>query len=88
VLDGDGGSSTDADLAGERWATQLEATGVAVERILATARRLATEDHAGKLAAVLTYASQIAPLQRAFGCSLEDPQLLGFEVDWRLPLIV
>ena len=36
--------------------------------------------------AVLTYASQIAPLQRVFGRSLEDPQLLGFEVDWRLPL--
>jgi hypothetical protein len=87
VLNGDGGPSTDADPAGERWATQLEATGVPVERMLAAARRLTREDHAGKLAAVLTYASQIAPLQRVFGRSLEDPQLLGFEVDWRLPLI-
>jgi hypothetical protein len=87
VLDGDGGSSTGADPACERWATQLEATGVPVERMVATAHPLSTEDHACKLAAVLTYASQIAPLQRVFGRSLEDPQLLGFEVDWRLPLI-
>ena len=40
-----------------------------------------------KLEAVLTYGSQIAPLQEVFGSSLEDPQLLGFEVDWRLPLV-
>ena len=37
--------------------------------------------------AVLAYSSQIAPLQQVFGSSLEDPQLLGFEVDWRLALI-
>jgi hypothetical protein len=84
----DGWSSTAADPASERWATQLQATGVPVERMVAAAHRLATEDYAGKLAAVLTYASQTAPLQRMFGHSLEDPQMLGFEVDWRLPLIV
>lgn len=86
VLDGDRGLSVGADPAGERWATQLEATGIPVARMAHAARRLARKDHAGKLAAVLTYASQIAPLQRSFGRSLEDPQLLGFEVDWRLPL--
>ncbi|MFI5037231.1 MAG: PIG-L family deacetylase [Solirubrobacterales bacterium] len=83
----DGGSSTGADRAGERWASQLEATGIPVERMVAAAHRLPAEDHAGKLEAVLTYRSQIAPLEQVFGSSLEDPQLLGFEVDWRLPLM-
>ena len=83
----DGGSSTGADPAGERWASQLEATGIPVERMVAATHRLPAEDHAGKLEAVLTYGSQIAPLQQVFGSSLEDPQLLGFEVDWRLPLL-
>ncbi len=55
--------------------------------LVAAAHRLSAEDRAGKLEAVLTYGSQIAPLQRAFGSSLEDPQLLGLEVDWRLSLV-
>lgn len=82
-----GGSSSGADPAAERWAAALETTGIPVERMVATAHRLPAEDHAGKLDAVLTYGSQIAPLQQVFGSSLEDPQLLGFEVDWRLALI-
>jgi hypothetical protein len=81
-----GGSSSGADPAAERWASQLETTGIPVERMDATAHRLPAEDHACKLDAVLTYGSQIAPLQQVFGSSLEDPQLLGFEVDWRLVL--
>jgi hypothetical protein len=81
VLDG---SSSGADPAGERWASQLQATGIAVERMVATAHRLGAEDHAGKLEAVLSYRSQIAPLRQVFESSLEDPQMLGFEVDWRL----
>jgi hypothetical protein len=84
VLDG---SSSEADPAGEGWATQLQDTGVPVERMVAATHRLSAEQHAGKLEAVLTYASQIATLQEVFGPSLEDPQLLGFEVDWRLALI-
>ena len=83
----DGGSSTGAEPAGERWASQLEGTGIPVERMEAVAHRLPADDRAGKLEAVLTYSSQVAPLERVFGCSLEDPQLLGFEVDWRLPLL-
>jgi hypothetical protein len=83
----DGGSPTVADRAGERWASQLEATGIPVERMVAAAHRLPTKDLARKLEAVLTYASQIGPLQRVFGSSLEDPKLLGVEVDWRLPLM-
>jgi LmbE family N-acetylglucosaminyl deacetylase len=83
----DGGSSKGADPAGKRWASQLEATGIPVERMLRAVHRLPAEDQACKLDAVRTYGSQIAPLRRVFGPSLEDPQLLGFEVDWRLPLL-
>jgi hypothetical protein len=82
-----GGSSSGADPAAERWVSQLETTGIPVQRMDATAHRLPAEDHAGKLEAVLAYASQIATLQEVFGSSLDDPQLLGFEVDWRLALI-
>jgi hypothetical protein len=82
-----GGSSSAADPTAERWANQLETTGIPLERMDATAHRLPAEDHAGKLEAVLAYGSQIAPLQQVFGSSLEDPELLGFEVDWRLALI-
>ncbi|HWY90492.1 MAG TPA: PIG-L family deacetylase [Solirubrobacteraceae bacterium] len=83
-----GGSFADADPAAERWTTELETTGIPVERMDATAHRLQAEAHAGKLDAVLTYSSQIAPLQQVFGSSLEDPQLLGFEVDWRLAALI
>lgn len=84
VLDG---SSSGADSAGERWASQLETTGIPVERMVATTHRLPAQAHTRKLEAVLTYGSQIAPLQRIFGRSLEDPRPLGLEVDWRLPLM-
>jgi hypothetical protein len=83
-----GSSFTGADPAGERWASQLQATGIPVEQTVATAHRLPAHDRARKLEAVLTYSSQIAPLKRVFGSSLEDPRLLGFEVDWRLALEV
>jgi len=80
-----GGSSSGADPAAERWAAELETTGIPVERMVATAHRLPAEDHAGKLEAVLTYGSQTAPLQKVCGRSLDDPRLLGFEVEWQLP---
>jgi LmbE family N-acetylglucosaminyl deacetylase len=82
-----GGSATGTDPVNERWARQLEGTNVPVKRMVANTHRLAVEDHAGKLKAVLTYRSQVAPLEHVFGCSLQDPQLLAFEVEWRLPLI-
>jgi len=80
-----GGSSSGADPAAERWAAELETTGIPVERMVATAHRLPAEEHAGKLEAVLTYGSQTAPLQKVCGRSLDDPRLLGFEVEWQLP---
>jgi LmbE family N-acetylglucosaminyl deacetylase len=59
VLDG---SSSEADPAGEGWATQLQETGVPVERMVAATHRLSPKEHAAKLEAVLTYSSQTAPL--------------------------
>ncbi len=79
----DGVSSTVADPVAERWASQLETTGIPAERMSAAAHQLPAEAHAGKLEAVLAYASQTATLEREFGCSLQDPRLLGFEVTWR-----
>jgi LmbE family N-acetylglucosaminyl deacetylase len=84
VLDG---SSSEADPAGEGWATQLQETGVPVELMVAATHRLSPKEHAAKLEAVLSYRSQTAPLQQVFESSLEDPQLLGLEVDWRLALV-
>jgi LmbE family N-acetylglucosaminyl deacetylase len=83
----DGLPSTTADPAAERWTSQLASTGIPVERMAALAHRLPSEDRASKLDAVRTYASQIGPLQRTFGPSLMDSQLLGIEVTWRLSLV-
>jgi hypothetical protein len=83
----DGVASTAPDRAAERWTSQLETTGISVERMEAAVHRLSAADLASKLDAVRTYASQIEPLQRAFGSSLEDPRLLGFEVTWRVSLM-
>jgi hypothetical protein len=82
-----GGARTGADVASDLWATQLETTGLPVERMVPAAHRLSTREHAGKREAMLSYRSQMAPLRHVFGSSLEDPQLLGLEVDWRLALI-
>lgn len=85
VLDGD--PSAGADPAGEQWASQLEATNIPVERMVAAKHRLPPPAYAKKLEAVRAYGSQTAPLRRTFGPSLEDPQQLGLEIDWRLPLL-
>lgn len=83
----EGGSPEDTDPAAEHWTRQLQTTGIPVERMVSAVHPLTEREYAGKLDAVLTYDNQIAPLQRAFGSVLEDPELLGFEVDWRLPLV-
>jgi LmbE family N-acetylglucosaminyl deacetylase len=80
-------SYTGLDPAGEQWASQLQSSGIPVRRMLAKTHRLSLKEHAAKLEAVLIYSSQIAPLQEVFGSSLDDPQQLGLEVDWRLALV-
>jgi LmbE family N-acetylglucosaminyl deacetylase len=83
----EGNSPHSADPSAQQWANQLQATGIPVGRMVSAVHPLSEKDHASKLEAVLSYNSQIVPLQRGFGSSLEDPALLGFEVDWRLPLV-
>jgi hypothetical protein len=80
-----GGSAAAADPAAELWVRQLGDTGIPMQRMQATVHRLPEQGYAGKLEAVLSYASQMAPLQRVFG-PLEDSQLIGLEVDWRLQM--
>ncbi len=80
-----GGSSSEADPAGEGWTSQLRESGVPAERMVPAVHRLSTEHHSRKLEAMVAYRSQIAPLQNTFGSSLKDPQLLGLEVNWQLP---
>jgi hypothetical protein len=79
--------SRGADRANEQWAGELLATGVRPERMVAEIHRLSSKDRAAKLRAVRAYASQIAPLQHGFRCSLQAPELLGLEVEWRLSLV-
>lgn len=79
--------SRSADRANEQWVSELLATGIRPERMAAMTHRLSSEDHDAKLKAVRAYASQIAPLQHGFGCSLQAPELLGLEVEWRLSLV-
>jgi hypothetical protein len=79
-------SSPSTDRANEQWASELLATGIRPERMVAATHRLSSKDHAAKLKSVRAYASQIAPLQHGFGCSLQAPELLGLEVEWRLSL--
>jgi len=74
------------DRAGRLWASQLEGAGVPLGRMTVAAQRLTAGEHARKLEALLAYRSQIAPLELAYGSSLEDRRWLGYEVDWRLAL--
>jgi LmbE family N-acetylglucosaminyl deacetylase len=83
----DGSPSSGPDHAGEVWGSQLQSTGIPVEGMVPAVHPLGVKEHARKLEAVLSYTSQIASLQRTFGSSLEDPQLLGLEVEWRLALV-
>jgi hypothetical protein len=82
-----GNSSSEADPAGEQWASQLKAAGVPDERLVARTQQLSAAEHAGKLEALFTYDSQIASLQQLAGSSLTDRQTLGFEVTWQLGLV-
>ncbi len=80
-------SSQGADRANQHWVSELLGTGIPPERMVAGTHRLSSKDRAAKLAAVRAYTSQIAPLQHGFGCSLQAPELLGLEVEWRLSLV-
>jgi LmbE family N-acetylglucosaminyl deacetylase len=78
------GESDDAG-AGETWSRALAAAGLMVDHLVPHVRPLDASMRRRKLQALAAYESQLAPLDRvAFG-PLDDPQVLGWEVFWRVP---
>ena len=67
------------------WAQALASTGIPPDAMRPTVHPLGDADHARKLTALRSYTSQLKPLERHFHRSLNDPSLLGYEVDWELP---
>lgn len=68
----------------ESWEDVLAAAGLdplALERV---ATPLTGEAFERKLEAVRTYASQVAVIEDVFKRRLDDPELLGHEVEWRV----
>ena len=67
----------------ERWRRCLAHAGVADAD--AEIHRLSGRAYARKLEAVRLYSSQLAPIERGFGQPIDAPELLDYEVVWRLP---
>jgi len=66
----------------DRWRHCLADAGV--EHADPEIHRLSGRAFARKLAAVRRYSSQLAPLERGFGQPIDAPELLDYEVVWRL----
>jgi LmbE family N-acetylglucosaminyl deacetylase len=65
------------------WERTLRRAGLDPERLTPSASRLEHDQLERKLAAVREYESQLEALEATFG-RLDDPELLGYEVEWRL----
>ena len=72
------------DQADERWARQLRGSGLELDRMTASVARLSDRERERKLASVRAYASQLEPLEQAYGRSFDAPEGLGYEVTWVL----
>jgi LmbE family N-acetylglucosaminyl deacetylase len=81
---GDGGTARQREVS-ERWRRLLEEAGLATDALAGTVRALRGDDFARKLAAVRAYASQVGLIEDMFNRPVDDPELLGYEVEWRLP---
>jgi LmbE family N-acetylglucosaminyl deacetylase len=66
----------------ERWRRCL--AGAGVDDADAEIHRLSGRALARKLEAVRRYSSQLAPIERGFGQPIDAPELLDYEVVWRL----
>jgi hypothetical protein len=69
-------------VAAERWRRCL--ASARADDAEAAVHRLSGRAWARKLEAVRRYSSQIAPLERGFGRAIDAPELLDYEVAWRL----
>ncbi len=81
---GDRGSQRGRQAA-ELWDAGLTAAELAPERLSPEVRRLSPKSFARKARAVRAYASQVATIEQSAGTRIDDPELLGYEVTWRLP---
>jgi LmbE family N-acetylglucosaminyl deacetylase len=73
----------DANVA-RRWRAAFASAGLAREQLAPDVRRLEPDVLGRKLGAVRLYASQLETLELLYGRGIEDPDLLGYEVIWRL----
>jgi LmbE family N-acetylglucosaminyl deacetylase len=65
------------------WASVLERSGLAPEP--PAVHRLTSREFERKAAAVREYASQMEALEAMFRQRMDDPDLVGYEVEWTLP---
>jgi GlcNAc-PI de-N-acetylase len=77
----DGGSREVASA----WDRSLAGAGLAPESLTPGVYRLSPEAYARKIAAIREYESQIELLEAFFDGPLDDRELLGYEVEWRVP---
>jgi LmbE family N-acetylglucosaminyl deacetylase len=67
------------------WDRVLARSGLPPESLTPVANRLARDEFERKVAAVREYASQIRALEGFFRVRVDDPERLGYEVEWRVP---
>ncbi|HMD56918.1 MAG TPA: PIG-L family deacetylase [Solirubrobacteraceae bacterium] len=84
INDGDSGRGRRA---AELWRAGLAAARLAPVQLIPEVRRLSPVAFERKAQAVQRYASQVATIEHAIGRRLDDPELLGYEVAWRLPAV-
>jgi LmbE family N-acetylglucosaminyl deacetylase len=69
----------------QAWERALRRSGLAPDSFTPVASRLEGDSFERKLAAVREYESQMPALEALFGRRIDDPELLGYEVEWGLP---
>jgi LmbE family N-acetylglucosaminyl deacetylase len=67
-----------------QWETALADVGPTEALPRAAVHRLSPAEHASKVEVLRCYTSQLEALERDFGRALDDPDLLGYEVEWAL----
>ncbi len=67
-----------------RWEETFTELGIVPEEREANVCRLTRREFARKVAAIRCYATQVPSLEWAFQSVLDEPDLLGYEVVWRL----
>ena len=74
-------------LVADAWRRGIAMAGIGENELVAEVWRLRRDAFKHKVEAVRHYKSQVPTIERAFGRRLDDPELLGYEVLWRLAAI-